>query len=372
MRILIIGGSNSLLKDGYVTQLRQSLQHYTPVEIVQLSVGATSSLAAVARLCETASTEPCDFILYEYGINDSGHFSPRAGGIESWQLCLYLLLKTAARLYPSAIFVPLMLAQQHHFAASVPHPLYDAQIQAYAELGLPCIDIRATLSSLFLQFAPDWLYSDSAHYAVPQASSIVGALVAQQLLVLLSRRGHGDGGGAAPVSAVWQRLHARSPFAGVEMVYVPALALQPYTSGPVQAGHAANRLMQLDYLRMQPGSRLELNSAMYPLAVFLKADAQHDALQLDLQGADGSAHALRVATRHIDTDGRNFIHTNIPLPLLWGATLAVPFVPTRLVLSVPPEAGGAQAAFDCFGAGLPQASGRYLDLTGILMLSQPA
>lgn len=370
MRILILGGSNSLLRGGYVAQLRDSLQHYTQVELVQLSVGATSSLAAVARLHETAaSTAPPDVILYEYAINDSGHFSPRAGGIDSWQLCFYLLLKSAARLYPDALFVPLLLAQQQHFAASLPLPLYDAQHQTYAQLGLSCIDIRAQLSALFLQYAPDWLYSDSAHYAVPQASSLVGALAAQQLLALLARRGQP---GAEPLAQVWQRLQASSPLAGLELVYVPATALQPYVTGPAQPGRAENRLMTLDYLRLLPGSRLELHSAMYPLALFLKSDARHDWLQLELQVADGTAHTLSVATRHIDAGPHNFIHANIPLPLLWGSSLHVPFLPTRLALTMPLQRGGAQTAFDCFDAGLAGVAEHYCDLTGVLMLSQPA
>ncbi|WP_374361047.1 hypothetical protein [Pseudoduganella danionis] len=370
MRILILGGSNSLLRDGYVTQLRNSLQHYTALDIVQLSVGATSSLAAVARLHETAGSTPApDVILYEYAINDSGHFSPRAGGIESWQLCLYLLLKTAARLYPDALFVPLILAQQQHFAASVPHALYDAQRHSYAQLGLSCIDMRAQLSALFLQYAPDWLYSDSAHYAVPQASSIVGALVAQQLLGLLARRGQP---GAEALAQVWQRLQASSPLAGIELVYVPAQALQAYVTGPCQPGRAENRLMALDYLRLLPGSRLELNSVMYPLALFLKSDARHDWLQLELQVADGSTHALALATRHIDAGPHNFIHANIPLPLLWSESLCTPYLPTRLALTMPLQRGGAQTGFDCFGAGLPGVAEHYCDLTGLLMLSQPA
>lgn len=371
MRILILGGSNSLLRDGYVTQLRNSLQHYTALEIVQLSVGATSSLAAVARLQEAAagiSAAP-DVILYEYAINDSGHFSPRAGGIESWQLCLYLLLKSAARLYPDALFVPLILAQQQHFAASTAHPLYDAQCQTYAQMGLSSIDIRAQLSALFLQYAPDWLYSDSAHYAVPQASSVVGALVAQQLLVLLARRGQP---GAETLAQLWPRVQASSPYADIELVYVPATALQAYVTGPCQPGRAENRLMRLDYLRLLPTSQLTLNSAMYPLALFLKSDAQHDWLHVDLQVADGSSHALNVATRHLDTGPNNFIHSNIPLPLLWGATLCVPFLPTRLTLTMPLQRGGAQTAFDCFDAGQPGLSEHYCDLTGLLMLSQPA
>jgi hypothetical protein len=350
-----------------VTQLRNSLQHYTALDIVQLSVGATSSLAAVARLHETAGSTPApDVILYEYAINDSGHFSPRAGGIESWQLCLYLLLKTAARLYLDALFVPLILAQQQHFAASVPHALYDAQRHSYAQLGLSCIDMRAQLSALFLQYAPDWLYSDSAHYAVPQASSIVGALVAQQLLGLLARRGQP---GAEALAQVWQRLQASSPLAGIELVYVPAQAAS-ICDGPCQPGRAENRLMALDYLRLLPGSRLELNSVMYPLALFLKTR-----MRLAAAGIAGGRRLNPCARSGYAPHrcGPAQLH-----PCQHPSATAVERKPvhalpaTRLALTMPLQRGGAQTGFDCFGAGLPGVAEHYCDLTGLLMLSQPA
>src|SRR5476649_374068 len=149
MKILIIGGSNSLMTGGYVSHLRHSLQDHTPVEIQQISVGATTTLSAIGRLFETHdSGAPADVILYEYSINDTGHFAPRPGGDESWRLCFHLLLKVAARLYPNAILVPLVLAQQRHFPAAAPHPFYDAQIRTFEQLGMPYVDIRAWMSTL--------------------------------------------------------------------------------------------------------------------------------------------------------------------------------------------------------------------------------
>jgi len=363
MRILIIGGSNSLLKGGYVQGLAHSLQGYAEAEIVQISVGATTSLSAIGRLHETFNGQPADVILYEYGINDAGHFAPRPGGAESWLLCFHLLLKTAARLYPSAVFVPLVLAQQQHFSMAVQNPIYDAQIRAYQELALPYIDVRAWLSSLFLGRAPEWMYRDPAHYDTPHATSIIGALVAQRLLTLKAQN-------AEPLAATMARLQQASPFAKMEVMYIPAVNMQQFISGPVEPGHIANRLMQLDFVRMLPGSRFDLNSAMFPLALFLKSDPHHDALQLELSTPEGLAINTRVATRHADTETLPFIYSSIPLPLLWSHSLLMHYGASQLAVSVPQDTGGAQTGFDCYAPGLPGAPQRYLDFVGLLMLVQ--
>lgn len=365
MRILILGGSNSLMAGGYVTQLRQSLQGYAEADIVQLSVGATTTLSAIGRLHETFSGQHFDVVLYEYSINDTGHFARRAGGDASWLLCLHLLLKTLGKMYPAAVFVPLVLALRQHFPVAVPHPLYDAQLRAFAALGLVPLDMRQWLSELFLGKAPDWLYSDEAHYAVPHATSLVGAMLARHLLTLAERK-------AETIAATCERLRQVSPHAGLELIYLPAINLQSFCTGPVQAEQVHNRLMRLDYLRMAPGSRLALSSAMFPLVLFLKADACHDAVQLELTTAAGIALNTRVATRHADTADYPFIYTSIPLPLLWNDSLLTPFVASTLALSVPDQAGGAQVGFDCFGVGLADAPARHLDLVGVLMVAETA
>lgn len=363
MQILIIGGSNSLLRGGYVQQLEQSLQGHSPVHIKQISVGATTTLSAIGRLHETYQQQPVDVIVYEYAINDAGHFAPREDGAASWQLCLYLLLKTAAKLYPSAIFVPLVLAQQRHFPRQAAHPFYQAQIDSYRALGLPYLDIRAWMGQLFLDRAPDWMYQDEAHYSSGAATAIIGALLARHLLELVAQR-------AQPLSSVFERARASSPYAQLEMVYLPAVNLRQFCSGSVEPAHLANRLMQLDFLRMHPGSTLSLHSAMYPLALFLKSDRQHDALDLGLQTDSGQHMQLRVATRHLDTASYNFIYSSIPVPLLWSQSLLTRYSATTLTLGVPADAGGAQVGFDCFAPGLPEAGQRYLDLVGILLVTQ--
>lgn len=128
MRILIVDGSNSILEDGYVSYLKKSLSNYSNLEIKQISVGGTTTLSAIGRLHDSFDNESFDIILYEYSINDMGHFGHREDGAISWEFSFYLLVKTAASLYPNAILVPLVLVGEQHFSNSSPHPFHDAQI----------------------------------------------------------------------------------------------------------------------------------------------------------------------------------------------------------------------------------------------------
>jgi hypothetical protein len=362
MNILVVGGSNSLLKGGYVHQLEQALAARGPVTVRQLSVGATSSLAAIGRLCETPADGPVDVILYEYAINDAGHFAWRQDGVASWLLCLHLLLKTAARLYPDAVFVPLVFSMQRHAALSAPNPFHDAQIAAFAALELPAIDMRRYLADLFLGQPPAWLYGDEAHYAAPQATMLVACEIARRLPGILDS--------AAPVSAAWTRMQALSPHGSLEMFYVPAAGLAQFCTGPAALQQDGNRLMQLTYLRMAAGSRLAMRTEMFPLAVYLKSDAGHGSVRVSIDGA-GIGGSVVTGTRHADTATLRFICSNLPVPLLFGQALAVPFGPASFELAVePPEAQAANVTnFDCFGLG-PAVPEQHFDLCGVLFVAR--
>jgi hypothetical protein len=363
MNILILGGSNSLLKDGYVAHLERALAARGGVTVRQLSVGATTSLAAVGRLFDTAGgMGRVDVILYEYSINDAGHFAWRREGVGSWLLCLQLLLKAAAQLYPDAVFVPLVFAMRRFAVPAVPDPFHNAQVESFAALGLPTIDVRRWLADLFLDQPPAWLYGDEAHYAAPYATALVGCEIARRLPALLET--------AEPVSATWRRMQALTPHGALEAVYVPAAGLAQFAAGPAALEQDGNRLMQLDFLRMRTGSRLAMRSEMFPLALYLKSDAGHCSIRLTVEGS-GVAGAVATGTRHADTATLRFICSNLPLPLLFGDTLALPFGPTAFEIAVPAaDDGGAGAAnFDCFGAG-PALPDQHFDLCGILFVTR--
>lgn len=363
MNILVIGGSNSLLKDGYVQQLERALAARGPVTIRQLSVGATSSLAAIGRLFDTAAeVGQVDVILYEYAINDAGHFAWRPDGVRSWLLCLHLLLKAAAQLHPDAVFVPLVFAMRRYAAPATPDPFYAAQVESFAALALPVIDMRRWLADLFLDAPPAWLYGDEAHYATPYATALIGCEIARRLPALVAQ--------AEPVAAAWRRMQALSPHGALEMIYVPATGLAPFATGPAALQQDGNRLMQLTFLRMAAGSTLAMRTEMFPLALYLKSDAGHARARVTLESA-GVNGAVVTGTRHADTATLRFICTNLPLPLLFGDTLAPPFGASAFEIAVPAvdDAGVRAANFDCFGAA-PAHPDQYFDLCGVLFVTR--
>ncbi|GGC07664.1 SGNH/GDSL hydrolase family protein [Pseudoduganella buxea] len=364
MNILILGGSNSLLKDGYVQHLEQALAASGPVQVRQLSVGATSTLAAIGRLYDTAGLADVDVILYEYSINDAGHFAWRPDGARSWLLCLHLLIQAAAQLYPRAVLVPLVFAMRRFAPLHVNDPFYQAQTETFAALGLPTIDLRQWFADLFLGRVPDWLYGDEAHYAAPHGTTLIGCEIARRLPRLLQE--------AAPLEATWARMQAVSPHGSLAMFYVPAAGLAQFASGPVEVRRDANRLMDLTFLRLGAGSALAMRTEMFPLAVYLKSDAQHHDLALTVE-SEGVNGTVVTATRHADTASFRFICSNLPVPLLFGNTLAVPFGPASFELAMtPPAAPAVRADFDCFGAAAQPPPAPHCDLCGILFVARAA
>jgi hypothetical protein len=268
--------------------------------------------------------------------------------------------KAAAQLYPNAVLVPLVFAMRHAAPLSLHDPFHALQIQTFAALELPFIDVRTWLGEFFLCDPPAWLYGDAAHYAAPCATAMIGSEVARRLLALP--------GGTETLAVTWQRMQHLSPHGALEMFHVPAANLAQFADGPVELGQDGNRLMQLSFLRMHAGSRLAMRTEMFPLAVYLKSDAGHDSVRVSLD-SDAVRGSVVTGTRHSDTDSCRFICSNVPLPLLFGTTLAVPFGPASLELSVEDGAPSATANFDCFSRGAV-AGTQYLDLCAILFVAR--
>lgn len=356
MNIVVIGGSNSLLKEGYLTHLAQALP---AARIRQLSVGATSTLAAIGRLFDTAGEQEPDVILYEYSINDAGHFAWRPDGDRSWMLAFHLLVKAAVRLYPNAVLVPLVFAMRRSAPLSLHDPFYDLQINTFAALRLPFIDMRSWLGQRFAGDPPAWLYGDEAHYSAPDATAMIGNEVARRLAARDDEM--------ETLSVTWQRMQQLSPHGAFDMFYVPAANLLQFVTGPAEPGQDGNRLMQLSYLRMHAGSRLAMRTEMFPLALYLKSDAGHDSVRVSVD-SEAVRGSVVTGTRHADTDSCRFICSNLPLPLLFGSTLAMPFGPAAFELHVEDDRPPATTNFDCFGRGGVHGA-QYLDLCAILFVA---
>ena|SRR5665213_1691405 len=368
MKLLIIGGSNSVATGGYIDHLCDTLKEVAhPLTVKNLAVGGTTTLSGIGRLYETFAHEEFDFILYEYTINDTGTFMYRKDGMQSYLLCLKILLDVAAKLYPAAVFVPLLLAEEIHFSLKAPNPIYNLQLSLFSALSVPYIDIRKWMAELFLGKKPEWLYKDAGHYVTPQATSIIGSLVAAHLLQLTKSR-------AESIRTTHQKFTALNICRNVTHSYMPAGSLLPKKDSDFQIAEAHNRLMHLSYVRMLPGKGLNIKSNMFPLAIYLKSDAHHDAVRLSVVSTDTEpSFSLQTlcSTCHADTIKLRFVYSSIPVPFLFGDLLSVKFTPTEFALFVPAasaEITGPVKMFDAFVANQNPARENYLDLVGVLFV----
>jgi hypothetical protein len=353
---------------GYVGAMEDSLRNQAAVDIVQISVGGTSSLTAVGRIFElfgSGTSEAVDIVLYEYSINDNGHFAWRPDLAHTYLLCLDLVIRAAAKFLPGAVFVPLIFASKHSSSTDIRDPFYELQTSLFSALSLPCIDVRKWLHEKFAGRLPDWLYSDPFHYAIPDATSMIGAYIASRVQDIHRNC-------CETLSITDQRLGASSPFSNLEVLYVPGQKLSSVAHGPWRLDRASNSAMDIEYLRLLAGGGLSIASKYFPLVLYLKSDAHHGLARLTLSGPDGQSTSFYLGTRHADTAQFPFVYTSIPLPLVLGNSMRTRFWPTTLTIAVDKQQPAAEpiGQFDCFDVLSAQAPDPYVDLAGILFVGQ--
>jgi hypothetical protein len=362
MNILIIGGSNSLVKNGYVYSLYDCLSIRNEIKIQQLSVGGTTSLSAIGRITENYNGQNYDYILYEYSINDNGHFSWRKNGIDSYILCFQLLLQTVKELYPSAIFIPLIFAAENNFVPRQ-NSFQKLQIDIFNRMGIKYIDIQEYLFQTFFERKPSWLYKDTAHYNSPYTTEIIGSYIARRILEMRINLNKGG----VKLSEVNIKLLNKTEY---NIKYLPSSNMVRYMTGEYEALSANNKLMNLEFIRMYPGSKLNIDANMYPIALYIKSDKNHYYGKLKFNDDINNKAEICFSICHADTSVLPFIYTSIPVPLLTDTNLRRNFGASNFELEVIDRLpnGIPINSFDCFIEMEPN-NDRYLDLLGILFIS---
>jgi len=352
--------------NGYVSYLRSALDGDRDVVIKQLSVGGTTTLTAIGRLYDTFCHEKVDVVLYEYAINDWGHFSPRPNGFDSFMISYCMLVNTLAELYPSAILVPVLLQHELCFDDVGRRWFSDRLVTVFSDLGMPFVNVGGWLNDFFMNMKPSWLYHDPAHYSEPAAVSLIGNLVAREVLDIEKR-------GAEEISSLRGRLADYHWAAGLKLSYVPARDLLKFVEG----GRAElmvyeNRLIKVEHLRICAGAGLSLNRRDYPFVLYVKSDSMHRSAHLSLSNPSGGTSTYLFSTKHFDVGGKPTVFSSIPVPFLFGHELDVDYPPTSLCLRVPVELPAEEPfrQFDCFVDTRDMEDPGYLDVSGILFVSR--
>lgn len=168
MALFIVGGSNSLFRDGWVAELDGARN---------LSVGATTTLCGIFRCLQQEGPRPGDTVVWEYGINETVHgrslYAPqtilrnlehfiRLAGLRGWKL------------------LPLMLTPLPEERRGLP-PYHGAALALFRDYGLSVVEANAVFRKT-LGSVPADHYQDPVHYRrCPQVSGAIGRMVSDSL-----------------------------------------------------------------------------------------------------------------------------------------------------------------------------------------------
>jgi hypothetical protein len=381
MHILILGGSNSLMRGSYLNRALDILERNSSKKpaVLNHSVGATTTFTALARIFDLPAGYAPDLVIYEYALNDTSHFNGLASGAEVQGFAIGLLVDLLARRFPDAALAPVLFGLRALFSSNSTSPIHAAQTQIWTDAKIPHLDVRRQLAHIFANKAPDWLYSDVAHYSAPHGTDIVGSMVGRFLVELML------GGRSLPMREIAARMRTArgpTPFA---LKALDAADLAKRVSGDWELVTRANRLMSVQALRLRAGATLNLPAK--PLNIALLSDRQHDLAQL-IRRTPTRDTAWSLMTRNIFVDGPSlnppdrdrFFYSGIPLPLLLsgdtpldaeGSDLQPDDAPFELHIPIEPDDTLPPLAFDGFVRQPARAEQRRMDIVSALFL-EPA
>ena len=106
MKVVIVGGSNSLKKDGWTSFLPAMVPG---VEIINQSIGAAPTLMGYYRLVTGVKLDPGDIVIWEYALNDEAKIKLKTYSAESAHRHLEMTIRYASSM--GAFFIPVVFAE---------------------------------------------------------------------------------------------------------------------------------------------------------------------------------------------------------------------------------------------------------------------
>ncbi|QDA36606.1 SGNH/GDSL hydrolase family protein (plasmid) [Paracoccus liaowanqingii] len=186
MTALAIGGSNTVMRPGWLTQLPECLLHHG-INLnmsANLAIGNTTIQMGLLNLLDNRNLlESADLLLVEYTLNDTSLFSRDMAGFETWCQAMEGAIRFARTVNPAIVVVPVIFATKtgvHRNAVNVLHGGMHYLAHYY---DLPVVDVNANLMQRFGRDIHDvsGVYSDFAHYQRPVFTTLAAELVAQKI-----------------------------------------------------------------------------------------------------------------------------------------------------------------------------------------------
>lgn len=143
VRLVVVGGSNSVLSEGWVGLLREALPD---LPIVNLSIGAATSPMAYYRLVTFGALRPYDVVIWEYALNDQKQIEDRRITAEAALRYVELVLQhvaAAGARFLAVVMTPADLQPAQDFS------LYRVGLDALlSRYGVQVVDVNGLWRSL--------------------------------------------------------------------------------------------------------------------------------------------------------------------------------------------------------------------------------
>jgi len=286
MRILFIGGSNLVIKNGLSSILPSYLaSHFNRdiEEIVNIAVPGTGSLFGVHNLLELKDAEKFDFVFIEYGINDYSLFTRNP---VLWKDGFSGLIKTVQVKCPNAAIVTILLGRRDKKFHVRQQAMHAQMREISEELNVVVADIDSLFRSErmaamdFSQF-----YIDGNHFKPPLVTNFIATVCTLKAVEAASKKRRGRQASAKTF---------KSPF--------QAWDLSEKLGAQYKNSEFRNSKFELKSITLEAGNEIALNTNEYPCGISFVSHKTSGSLLINVDGQKSILHSMhrRVHTGEFD------------------------------------------------------------------------
>lgn len=193
LKTIIVGGSNTVIAGGYIeSTVRASAVRGIDLDIVvDLSVGNTTIGYGLLQLDGEPALKTCDLLIIEYAINDEFAYATSVQMLRFWNRLHEAILRKALSVNPKLRVVIVHLSTRTGDWTSGISELAARSCYLADYYGACFVDVNRALMTRFgervVGHADFYVEGDSAHYARPFSTAMIGDVVAGALADWLAR-----------------------------------------------------------------------------------------------------------------------------------------------------------------------------------------
>jgi hypothetical protein len=280
LRIAIVGGSNSVMRMGYVNHLNRLIGKATDrlTQLNYYSLGGTHSVYGLIQADRQAIAINNDVIFFEYSVNDRYAIEQGSYSLDLAGKVLEGFIRKVRDSNPNCLIVILLFRHLDHFYDD--HCQLDDLFGAIAQkYNLPVVDVTASLrqSPDLSQVKALYEESDPSHYSRPQGVETVAQIIADQLNEM----------------GVMQDLRLGKPWVSPQnlppiypdnfqgLAFFDRFDQGKFFAEKLDASIYQNSIFREKYFPISQDNALRFLLKGRLLAVFVKADLDHGFIQIE-------------------------------------------------------------------------------------------